>query len=157
MRASRPEYAMTHFLEPLLRRHSGPARLIDATTGTVIASDITTAFDSASRRQGLLGCEAWAAGQALVLAPCAAVHTCFMRFPIDVVFVDRGGRVRKIAEHLRAWRIAASPRAFAAIEMAAGSAAAAGVQLGARLAIAAQPPREVTVASGQLSGSGQTL
>jgi uncharacterized membrane protein (UPF0127 family) len=156
---------MTHFLEPLLRRRSGPgpsegegpARLIDAATGTIVASDVKTALDSASRRQGLLGREAWAAGQALVLAPCAAVHTCFMRFPIDVVFVDRAGRVRKVAEHLRAWRMAASPRAFAAIEMAAGSAAAAGVRPGTRLAISAPAPQEVTAAPGQVSGPCQTI
>ena len=50
---------MTHFLEPLLRRgRSGPARLIDATSGTVIASEVQTAFDSTSRRHGLLGREA---------------------------------------------------------------------------------------------------
>ena len=156
---------MTHFLEPLLRRRSGPgpgevegsARLIDAATGTVIASDVNTAFDSASRRQGLLGREAWAPGHALVLAPCAAVHTCFMRFPIDVVFVDRDGCVRKVAEHLRAWRMAASPLAFAAIEMAAGSAAAAGVRRGTRLAISDPASQEVTAAPGQVSGPGQTI
>ena len=148
---------MTHFLEPLLRLRSGAGRLIDAATGTVIANDVKTAFDSASRRQGLLGCETWPEGRALVLAPCAAVHTWFMRFPIDVVFVDRAGRVRKVAEHLRAWRIAASPRAFAAIEMAAGSAAAAGVRPGSRLAISAHAAQEVTAASGQLSGPGQTI
>ena len=148
---------MTHFLEPLLRRRSVPDRLIDAATGTIIADDVKTAFDSTSRRQGLLGCETWPEGRALVLAPCAAVHTCFMRFPIDVVFVDRAGRVRKVIEHLRAWRIAASPRAFAAIEMAAGSAAAAGIRPGTRLAISAAAAHDVTAASGQLSGPGQTI
>jgi uncharacterized membrane protein (UPF0127 family) len=148
---------MTHFLEPLLRRRSGPARLIDAATGTVIASDVRPAFDSASRRRGLLGCDGWAASRALVLAPCAAIHTCFMRFPIDVVFVDRSGRVRKVVEHLKAWRISASPRAFAAIELAAGSASATGVRPGARLAISAAAPAEVTAASGSSSGPGQTI
>jgi uncharacterized membrane protein (UPF0127 family) len=43
-----------------------------------------------------------------------------MRFPIDVVFVDREGVVRKIVRDLKPWRIAASPRAYAAIELAAG-------------------------------------
>ena len=126
---------MTHFLEPLLRRRLGPARLIDAATGTIVASHVEPAFDGASRRQGLLGRHTWAAGRALVLAPCAAVHTCFMRFPIDVVFVDRDGRVRKVAEHLKAWRIAMSPCAFAAIERAAGSVAAAGLRPDSRVAI----------------------
>jgi uncharacterized membrane protein (UPF0127 family) len=43
-----------------------------------------------------------------------------MRFPIDVVFVDRDGVVRKIVRHLKPWRIAAAPRAYAAVELAAG-------------------------------------
>jgi uncharacterized membrane protein (UPF0127 family) len=43
-----------------------------------------------------------------------------MRFPIDVMFVDRDGVVRKIVRHMKPWRIAASPRAYAVIELAAG-------------------------------------
>jgi len=55
-----------------------------------------------------------------MLAPCPAVHTAFMRFPIDVVFVDREGRVRKIVRGLAPWRISASLGAYAAIEFTAG-------------------------------------
>ena len=109
------------------------------------------------RLRGLLGHAMLENDRGLWIAPCGSVHTFGMRFPIDVVFVDRAGRVRKVAEHLPAWRIAASPGAFAAIEMAAGSAAAAGVRLGVRLAISAPPPQEVTAASGQSSGLDQTI
>ena len=75
----------------------------------------------AERRRGLLKRTSLAPESALVLAPCFAVHTAFMRFAIDVVFVDRAGRVRHVVRSLQPWRIATSPGAYATIELAAGS------------------------------------
>jgi uncharacterized membrane protein (UPF0127 family) len=57
----------------------------------------------------------------MMLAPCAAVHTAFMRFAIDVVFIDRDGHAVKIVRNLPPWRIAAARRAHAVVELAAGS------------------------------------
>jgi len=72
------------------------------------------------RRRGLLGRNGLDASAAMMLAPCAAVHTAFMRFALDVVFVDRMGRVLKIVRRLEPWRLSASFGAYAAIELAAG-------------------------------------
>jgi uncharacterized membrane protein (UPF0127 family) len=87
----------------------------------VLADRILTAFDSHSRRTGLLKHDTLPAGDALVIAPCGAVHTFFMRFPIDLVFVDRDGRVLKTRERVAPWRVAGSLRAFATIELPAGT------------------------------------
>jgi uncharacterized membrane protein (UPF0127 family) len=57
----------------------------------VIATRPVTAFESASRRQGLLGRAGLAEGEALVLAPCSAVHTAFMRFRLDLIFLGPAG------------------------------------------------------------------
>src|SRR5712672_574776 len=95
-------------------------RLINARTGVTVASVVELAVTRADRRRGLLGRDALDLSAALILAPCAAVHTVFMRFPIDVVFVDQDGEVRSIVRNLQPWRIAASPRAYAAVEMAGG-------------------------------------
>ena len=95
-------------------------RLVNARTGTTLASVVEVAVTRADRRRGLLGRDALDLSAALILAPCAAVHPVFMRFPIDVVFVDRDGDVRTIVRSLQPWRIAASPRAYAAVEMAVG-------------------------------------
>jgi uncharacterized membrane protein (UPF0127 family) len=65
------------------------------------------------------------------------VHTFFMRFPIDIVFVGRDGIVRKVSEGVPARRLAGSLRAFAVIEMAAGSLAACPVARGDRLSVVA--------------------
>ena len=110
--------------------------LVNERTGSVLAADLEAALDSRSRRRGLLGRDGLAERHALVLAPCNAVHTCFMRFPIDVLFVARDGRVLKIVERVRAWRVTASLRAFATIELPAGALRRAGLVVpGDRVAI----------------------
>jgi uncharacterized membrane protein (UPF0127 family) len=95
-------------------------QLINKRTGMAVASVVEIAVTRTDRRRGLLGRDALDLSAAVMLAPCAAVHTGFMRFTIDVVFVDRDGSVRKIVRNLVPWRIAASPRAYAAIELASG-------------------------------------
>lgn len=114
-----------HFLAPLLREPEDRWRLVHDRTGQVVADRLQTAFDSASRRTGLLAQSSWPPGSALIIAPCQAVHTVGMRFAIDVLFVDRGGRVVKVRERVRPWRMAAALTAFAAIELPAGALAGA--------------------------------
>jgi uncharacterized membrane protein (UPF0127 family) len=112
---------MSHFLRPLLDSQPVARTLVNERTGAVVADVLETAFDSGTRRRGLLGRDDLSAGSAMVIAPCNAVHTCRMRFPIDVVFAARDGRVTKIVRHLAAWRAAASFPAFATIELRAGA------------------------------------
>src|SRR5262245_34642353 len=112
---------MTSFLSPLLRVGSIAHVLENVRTRRVIADQLLTAFDSSSRRQGLLGRDALPDGSALIIAPSNAVHTFFMRFPIDILFVRRDGRVVKVRSTVHPWRVTASLRAFAVIELPAGS------------------------------------
>lgn len=98
-----------------------PRALMNARTGRVLASAVDVAGTSESRRRGLLGRDSLDPSAALVIAPCSAIHTFFMRFVIDAVFVDRAGRVLKVVQHLKPWHIAASFRAYAVIELNAGS------------------------------------
>jgi uncharacterized membrane protein (UPF0127 family) len=109
--------------------------LRNARTGQVVAATLEAAFDSASRKRGLLGRDGLPAGHALVIAPSNMVHTFFMRFPIDIVFAGRDGVVRKVAARVPARRLAGSLRAFAVIEMAAGSVEASPVARGDRLVV----------------------
>lgn len=73
-----------------------------------------------ARLTGLLLSPPPAPGEALLITPCAAVHTAFMRYPIDVVFLDRAGVIRKTVPHLLPWRIAACRGAHQVLELAAG-------------------------------------
>jgi uncharacterized membrane protein (UPF0127 family) len=131
---------MNHFLRPLLESRRVPQTLVNERSGAPVAEALEVAFDSATRRRGLLGRENLAAGQALILAPCNAIHTCRMRFPIDVLFVARDGRITKIVDRLGAWRAAASFSAFATIELGAGSIDTLDVTVGDRLAFKAKHP-----------------
>jgi uncharacterized protein len=85
------------------------------------------------RLGGLLVRPRLRAQEALVLAPCSSVHTAFMRYPIDVVFVDKHGQVLKVAQHLKPWRAAWCWGAQAAIELLAGQAQAHGIARGQKM------------------------
>jgi uncharacterized protein len=95
-----------------------------------VATRLVAAFDSTARRQGLLGRSGLGDGEGLVLAPCSSVHTAFMRFPIDLVFLDRAGRVLRVATGVSPWRIRLHWRAFAVVELAAGALARTGTMTG---------------------------
>ena len=119
-----------HFLQALLKR-SGEARILRNTrSGLPLATHVETAFSSADRKRGLLGREGLAPGQGLVIAPTNLVHTFAMRFPIDIVFVSRDGRVLKVSPAVPPRRIAGSLRGFAVVEMAAGEAARSNTRAG---------------------------
>jgi len=68
-------------------------RLSNCMTGEVLAEQVQVAEDFLSRLIGLMGRQTMADGSALVLRPCRCVHTFFMRFYIDLVFLDRRGIV----------------------------------------------------------------
>jgi uncharacterized membrane protein (UPF0127 family) len=104
----------------------------------VLATTLLPAFDRRSRNDGLLGREGLPSGTALVLAPCQAVHTWFMRFPIDIVFVSKAGRVLKVKRAVGPWRLAFGFGAFAVIEFSAGGAS--GVDPGHRLELVLSEP-----------------
>lgn len=83
-----------------------------------------------ARLRGLLGTRALSPGSSLLIAPCAAIHTFGMRFSIDVVFLDRRGRIIRIDTAVAPWRMRWCWRANAVIEMSAGWAGAIGLQPG---------------------------
>ncbi len=104
-------------------RSSSPAlRLIRATTFL-------------ARLTGLLAMPRIGHGEALLLRPCASVHTCFMRYAIDVVYLDRGERIVKIVPSLLPWRLSFCRRAQSTLELAAGEAARLALSPGDHLAV----------------------
>ena len=126
---------MKSFVDPLLRTTAASCALMNTRNNRLVARTLLTAFDSATRRRGLLEHESLEQGTALVIAPSTAVHTFSMRFAIDVAFVARDGRVLKISPSVAPWRIAASWRGFAVIELSAGALADSDTQEGDRLEV----------------------
>jgi uncharacterized protein len=88
--------------------------------GTVVCERCLAADSPLARMRGLLGRKELPRGEGMLLRPAASVHTAFMRFPIDVVFVDGAGRVLDIAHSVRPWRAIACRGAKAVVELAAG-------------------------------------
>jgi uncharacterized membrane protein (UPF0127 family) len=127
------------FLGPLLRRGPAGLYLRNERTGRAVATDLRTAFDSASRRTGLLKDASLPEGCALIIAPTNAIHTFFMRFSIDVAFVGKDGGVVKTYARLPPWRIAGALRAYAVVELAPGTLAQADTRAGDQLSIAEGP------------------
>ena len=92
------------------------------------------------RLRGLLGKPPPAPGHALLITPCVSVHTAFMRYPIDIVFLNSRGIILKIVETLRPWRIAACWRARHTLELAAGEARRLGLMPGEQVDLAPATP-----------------
>lgn len=108
-------------------------RAVNESDGSVIADKVSVARGVWSRFWGLMGRRALPEGHALLLAPCGSVHTFFMRFPIDVVFLDRDSRVKKIVESMRPWRTALGGGGRDALELNAGEASRRGIKPGDRI------------------------
>lgn len=127
------------FLSPLIKKKAGRFELIHVESGAVLASRVEPALDSKARRRGLRGRDSVPEDFALISAPCRAVHTSYMRFPIDAVFVSRDGTVVKTCRAVRPWRVAGSLGAFAVIESPAGFIDRSGTIPGDRIAIREAP------------------
>jgi len=97
-------------------------KLFNETKGTPLAHDVVVADRIFNRLKGLLGKKELKRGEALILKPCNSVHTFFMRFPIDVIFVGREDTIVGIQTDCKPWRL--TPvywRAHYAIEFPAGT------------------------------------
>jgi uncharacterized protein len=126
------------FLEPIVAEPHARWVLRNARHDRVLAHSIETAFDRQSRNRGLLGRQSLAEGSALILAPCNSIHTFFMKFSIDVAFVDRDGTIRRARSSVSPWRIQAALHASAVVELASGSLERAETRTGDRLYFAAE-------------------
>ncbi|WP_432382445.1 DUF192 domain-containing protein [Duganella sp. P38] len=93
---------------------------------------ITIARSFRQRLLGLLGRRALAPDEALLLLPCSNIHTAWMRFAIDVVFLDREGTILSVSPDVRPWRTAATWHAHSCLELASGAAARHGLAPGQR-------------------------
>lgn len=118
-----------------------PCRLVNLTRGSVVAERVERAEGALQRMRGLLGRAGLADGEALVIAPCTSIHTFFMRFPLDVLFLDRGLAVLRALEAVPPFRATRLHlRAACAVELAAGSLRRSGTRAGDLLRLDDGPP-----------------
>jgi hypothetical protein len=88
---------------------------------TVLATRLEVADSGPKRNKGLLGREGLGPGEGLWIVPCESVHTFFMRFAIDLVYLDRQHRVKKVRSAVGAWRLSACFSAHSVLELPAGT------------------------------------
>jgi hypothetical protein len=101
--------------------------------GNVVCERCLIAETPLARVRGLLGRRALPSGEGLLLRPAGSIHTAFMKFAIDAVFLDRAQTVVRVASALRPWRTAACRGAKAVLELPAGEAARRGLEPGVSL------------------------
>jgi hypothetical protein len=110
-------------------------------TGRCIARHVHMACSFQSRCLGLLSRDAMAKEEGILMIPGGTIHTLGMRFPIDVVFLNRQMRILGLAEHVRPWRIRVAPKGTRRVlELAAGQIAAHKLTEGIYLIVDARPP-----------------
>ena len=96
----------------------------------MLATRLEVADTGPKRNKGLLGRNGLEAGGGLLIVPCESVHTFFMRFPIDLVYLDRKMRVKKVRSNVRPWRLSACLSAHSVLELAPGTVVKTGVRAG---------------------------
>jgi uncharacterized membrane protein (UPF0127 family) len=105
--------------------------------GSFLCTRCAVAARTSQRLRGLMGRRLLTAGDGLLLPSTWSIHTAFLRFPLDVVFLNRVFEVLAVVRSLRPWRVAARRGAWATLELPAGTAAAHDVRVGDRLGWAA--------------------
>jgi uncharacterized membrane protein (UPF0127 family) len=112
-------------------------RIINQARGTTLATRCRVARSLRERTVGLLGTPEPPAGDGLLIERTQSIHMFFMRYPIDVVFVDRDARVTRCVARLRPWRVVWwAPGARDCVELGVGTLAASGTQVGDQLEFA---------------------
>jgi uncharacterized membrane protein (UPF0127 family) len=108
-----------------IRRHPTPEirlSVCNLTRNTVLATHMEVADSSPKRNKGLLGRDHLSPGDGLWIIPCDAVHTIGMRFPIDLIYLDRKNQIKKVCRGVPPWRMSGCLAAHSVLELPAGTA-----------------------------------
>jgi uncharacterized protein len=106
--------------------------------GRIICDSVTVADGTLRRMRGLLGRRSLPPGEGITLRPAWSIHTAFMRFSIDVVFIDAEQVVMRVEPRLRPFKTASCRGAREVVELAAGECERRGLAAGDRIAWASR-------------------
>jgi uncharacterized membrane protein (UPF0127 family) len=109
--------------------------VLNLTRNVTLADAAEAADTSQKRRTGLLKHTSLAPGKGLWIVPCESVHSFFMKFTIDVLYLDRKNRVKKIRPEMAPWRISGCLTAHSVLELPAGTIVRTGTERGDQLRI----------------------
>jgi len=99
----------------------GPVAILNVTRNTQIASRAEIAGSGMKRSKGLLGRKGLERGEGMWIVPCEAVHTFFMQFALDLIYLDKKNRIRKVRSNVSPWRVSACLSAHSIIELPVGA------------------------------------
>jgi uncharacterized membrane protein (UPF0127 family) len=134
--------AAAGILNPLVAKHANlNTAAINVTKGVAIASELEIATSFAARSQGLLGRAGLKPDTGLLIDPCSSIHMWFMRFPIDVIFLDKKNRVVGLRRNIKPWGMAWSWRGVKTLELPVGVIASTRTQLGDIVAFQTSAPK----------------
>jgi hypothetical protein len=128
-----PGWILDRLAQRPSRKPDALLRISNLTRQAELAHCVDVADEGIKRRKGLLGREALSAGEGLWIVPCESIHTFGMQFPIDLIYLDRDKRVKKIRDGVPPWRISACLSAHSVLELASGSIRRTGTKPGDRL------------------------
>jgi len=111
-------------------------RVINTTRNTEVALRAEVAKSTATRSKGLLGRQGLEQGGGLWIIPCESVHTFFMRFALDLIYLDRRLRVKKVRQNVPPWRISACLTAHSVLELPCGTIRGSQTEVGDLVSIA---------------------
>jgi len=143
-----PRWILPAQRDRLARRRAAPEvrlQVKNLTRQTVLANCMEVADSGAKRSKGLLGRKGLSPGEGLWILPCESVHTIGMQFPIDLVYLDRKLRIRKVRSSVPPWRISACLSAHSVIELPSGTVLATQSRPGDTLEFSATPPPDDNV------------
>ena len=122
MKSSDPSASALQALADALKSSKDPRIVIlNKTRSTELANHADLAHGGGKRSKGLLGRAGLGPGEGMWIVPCEAVHTFFMKFAIDLVYLDRKLRVKKTRHAVGPWRFSACLSAHSVIELPAGT------------------------------------
>lgn len=108
--------------------------ICNSTKGSTLASDCRVADTFLKRFKGLMGMKILESNSGLLISPCNSIHMCFMKFPIDAVFLDKNNFVLYMVDTLKPWRVSKIiTKAHSVLELPAGTIKASGTQCGDQL------------------------
>jgi uncharacterized membrane protein (UPF0127 family) len=127
-------------------QHAGAVLLRREGDGQVLCERCVIADTLPRRLRGLAGRHELPRGEGVVLRPGWSIHTAFVSFPIDVVFIDPDQVVRRVVSRLKPWRARLCRGARDVVELAAGECERLDLRAGDRVAWAARPERRLEAA-----------
>jgi hypothetical protein len=96
-------------------------QVTNLTRQTVVATRVELADRGPKRNKGLLGRKGLGPGEGLWIVPCEAVHTFAMQFSLDLIYLDRKNRIKKLKSDVPPWRLSGCLSAHSVLELASGT------------------------------------